>query len=222
MAKKKEEAPAEPKVSQLPLPATDTPVVIDLPDGQKLVIGQLASGSVIEVATWRGTGRPDSRTSRLMLGMSGGTVNPTTQQANIVEEVKPPAEGFAKVLAVLQTSIKVVAKQFEKLIQVIRGFSWQRINPVSAIEVVKERAKSSVSFVSKSEKSEDVSISVVRSSKIGSLDKINSSDDIEAWLDSVMAKAKKTRKKAAPQKKAVPKPKSSTKPRPKSTKSKKR
>jgi hypothetical protein len=27
-------------------------------------------GTVIEVATWRGTGRPDSRTNRLMLGMS--------------------------------------------------------------------------------------------------------------------------------------------------------
>jgi hypothetical protein len=59
-----------PKVSKLPLPATDSPLVIDLPDGQKLVIGKMSQGSVIEVATWRGTGRPDSRTSRLMLGMS--------------------------------------------------------------------------------------------------------------------------------------------------------
>jgi hypothetical protein len=59
-----------PKVSKLPLPVTDSPLVIDLPDGQKLVIGKMSQGSVIEVATWRGTGRPDSRTSRLMLGMS--------------------------------------------------------------------------------------------------------------------------------------------------------
>jgi hypothetical protein len=59
-----------PKVSKLPLPASDSPLVIDLPDGQKLVIGKMSQGSVIEVATWRGTGRPDSRTSRLMLGMS--------------------------------------------------------------------------------------------------------------------------------------------------------
>ena len=55
------------------LPATisdNPPLVIDLPDGQKLVIGELKPGIVIEVATWRGTGRPDSRTNRIMLGVS--------------------------------------------------------------------------------------------------------------------------------------------------------
>ena len=35
----------------------------------------MTQGSVIEVATWRGVGRPDSRTSRLMLGMGSGNVN---------------------------------------------------------------------------------------------------------------------------------------------------
>lgn len=45
-------------------------MVIDLPDGQKIVLGKLSPGSVIEVATWRGTGRPDSRTNRFMLGVS--------------------------------------------------------------------------------------------------------------------------------------------------------
>ena len=54
-------------LSRLPMPPSDSPLVIDLPDGQKLVLGNMAAGSVIEVATWRGTGRPDSRTSRLML-----------------------------------------------------------------------------------------------------------------------------------------------------------
>lgn len=46
------------------------PLVVDLPDGQKLVVGNLESGTVIEVATWRGTGRPDSRTNRMMIGLS--------------------------------------------------------------------------------------------------------------------------------------------------------
>ena len=41
-----------------PITETQPPLVIDLPDGQKLVVGNLAAGSVIEVATWRGTGRP--------------------------------------------------------------------------------------------------------------------------------------------------------------------
>ncbi|MEY2823085.1 MAG: hypothetical protein RLZZ485_721, partial [Actinomycetota bacterium] len=69
MAKKKIEA-QEPAISTIPLPSQDSPLVIDLPDGQKLVVGNIAQGTVIEVATWRGTGRPDSRTNRLMLGVS--------------------------------------------------------------------------------------------------------------------------------------------------------
>lgn len=56
--------------SALPIPSSDAPLVIDLPDGQKIVLGRISSGAVIEVATWRGTGRPDSRTNRIMLGMS--------------------------------------------------------------------------------------------------------------------------------------------------------
>lgn len=62
-----------PTISNIPIAVSDNPVVIDLPDGQKLVLGKLSAGSVIEVATWRGTGRPDSRTNRLMLGMSDGS-----------------------------------------------------------------------------------------------------------------------------------------------------
>ena len=69
MARKREEA-AAPVVTSLPLPSSDSVLVIDLPDGQKLLGGKMSHGTVIEVATWRGTGRPDSRTNRLMLGMS--------------------------------------------------------------------------------------------------------------------------------------------------------
>lgn len=69
MAKKKQVA-TEPVISNIPIPASDNPMVIDLPDGQKIVLGKLSPGSVIEVATWRGTGRPDSRTNRFMLGVS--------------------------------------------------------------------------------------------------------------------------------------------------------
>lgn len=69
MAKKNQPA-KEPTISEIPIPASDNPMVIDLPDGQKIVLNKLAPGSVIEVATWRGTGRPDSRTNRFMLGVS--------------------------------------------------------------------------------------------------------------------------------------------------------
>jgi len=117
MAKKKPEAPQPAKVSQLPLPISDSPLVIDLPDGQKLVIGKMAEGSVIEVATWRGTGRPDSRTSRLMLGMSPGNISTdgaeATGYASGAKSDKK-AEGVAKYLeiakGVLITCLNLVKK----------------------------------------------------------------------------------------------------------------
>jgi hypothetical protein len=47
----------------------EVPFVVDLPDGQKLLVGELPEGTVIEVAAWRGTSKPDSRTTRLLLGV---------------------------------------------------------------------------------------------------------------------------------------------------------
>jgi hypothetical protein len=79
-----------PTITNIPIAVSDNPVVIDLPDGQKLVLGKLNAGSVIEVATWRGTGRPDSRTNRLMLGMSDTTPisNENTQPVEVKEAKK--------------------------------------------------------------------------------------------------------------------------------------
>jgi hypothetical protein len=87
MARKNEENSA-PVVTSLPLPSSDSVLVIDLPDGQKLLVGKMNHGTVIEVATWRGTGRPDSRTNRLMLGMSSsdsdGQVNSQDSEEDMV------------------------------------------------------------------------------------------------------------------------------------------
>ena len=52
----------------VPTKPGDPTLIVDLPDGQKLIVGAIEPGTVIEVATWRGTGRPDSRTNRLLLG----------------------------------------------------------------------------------------------------------------------------------------------------------
>jgi hypothetical protein len=70
--------------TELPLANRDEqpPLVVDLPEGQKLVVGKLEEGTVIEVASWKGTGRPDSRTSRLMLGITRDELDPE------IEEVK--------------------------------------------------------------------------------------------------------------------------------------
>jgi hypothetical protein len=87
---KKKVTKMNPTITNIPIAVSDNPVVIDLPDGQKLVLGKLNAGSVIEVATWRGTGRPDSRTNRLMLGMSDTTPisNENTQPVEVKEAKK--------------------------------------------------------------------------------------------------------------------------------------
>ena len=95
-----------PKVSKLPLPVTDSPLVIDLPDGQKLVIGRMSQGSVIEVATWRGTGRPDSRTSRLMLGVSSNAskdaMNEDDSESSEVAKPVAPESGVERYVFLTQ------------------------------------------------------------------------------------------------------------------------
>jgi hypothetical protein len=96
---KKSQVPPAPEMTALPMTGGDSPLVIDLPDGQKLVVGNLAAGSVIEVATWRGTGRPDSRTSRLMLGMSSAQDKPAESAPG---EAKKDSSIVAKVLGALR------------------------------------------------------------------------------------------------------------------------
>jgi hypothetical protein len=103
---KKSQVPPTPEMTALPMTGGDSPLVIDLPDGQKLVVGNLAAGSVIEVATWRGTGRPDSRTSRLMLGMSSAQEKPA-DAAGVTgasaSEAKKDASFVSKILGAVRT-----------------------------------------------------------------------------------------------------------------------
>lgn len=119
MAKKKAES-AAPKVTNLPLPISDTPLVIDLPDGQKIVIGKMQTGSVIEVATWRGTGRPDSRTNRLMMGMNSGAPAPAVtdspQESASAQASATPTDWKSKIVAVAKNSLKKTLDLINKLI----------------------------------------------------------------------------------------------------------
>lgn len=71
----------------------DPSLVVDLPDGQKIIVGELPEGTIIEVATWRGTGRPDSRANRLLLGVGSSQgftppeSNPKSQPVSKKSEV---------------------------------------------------------------------------------------------------------------------------------------
>jgi hypothetical protein len=82
--------PAQAKVSKIPVELNEVPLVIDLPDGQKIILGKMQNGAVIEVATWHGTGRPDSRTNRFMIGMTNGD---SASPAQVDSKDAAPSEG---------------------------------------------------------------------------------------------------------------------------------
>jgi hypothetical protein len=166
-----------PKVSKLPLPVTDSPLVIDLPDGQKLVIGKMSQGSVIEVATWRGTGRPDSRTSRLMLGMS------STQSADAMEkddgdqtDAKPvaPESGIDRYI--------FLAKQFVVKI-------WTMIKPVllkvtpATKKLISALQRRGLPKIKLSRKAKAPTVSVVTAVE---------NSEIDAWLNKITEKAERS------------------------------
>lgn len=105
----------------LPLAAAheNPPLVVDLPEGQKLVVGNLDPGTVIEVATWRGTGRPDSRTNRLMLGVS------TNEEENIPRTRSlPPVESVRQIERPVEQFSQPTAQQPERT-----GVIYSNLNP---------------------------------------------------------------------------------------------
>lgn len=77
----------------------DPSLIVDLPDGQKLIVGELPEGTIIEVATWRGTGRPDSRANRLLLGVGSASsfAAPAEEPKSKVKVSKKPVEVEAEI-----------------------------------------------------------------------------------------------------------------------------
>jgi len=158
MAKKNQTATA-PEVSKLPMKQDESPLVIDLPDGQKLVVGRMENGSVIEVATWRGTGRPDSRTSRLMLGMSSSATAPAdTSQAE-------PAKANSK-----PDALAVVKATASKVFSLVKQIP---LTPLTKKVQAKFSKKSDKPFIK----------------TVANESKPRESDDVEDWLNSILAKS---------------------------------
>jgi hypothetical protein len=175
MAKKDNEVTEKPRVTHIPLPISDSALVIDLPDGQKLVVGKMTHGTVIEVATWRGTGRPDSRTNRMMLGMSNSEIETQIQEEEQRQAAINPggwrarllkAQGIALALAVKAKSIAL-------------GFLSKR--PKDQSQVAPTEKSSSLGKLSFARKSEEIE---------------GPDDDIQAWLDKVTARSIQKKNKA--------------------------
>ena len=167
-----------PKVSKLPLPATDSPLVIDLPDGQKLVIGKMSQGSVIEVATWRGTGRPDSRTSRLMLGMSSNA--PADAMDKDESEPQAPAAPVAPESGV-ERYIFLTQQFLLKLWRVIKP-QIMKVTPATKKLITKLQSKG-LPKIKLSRKPKAPKVSVVTPTE---------NSEIDAWLNKITEKAERS------------------------------
>jgi hypothetical protein len=194
---KSEAAPATNPEAASPI-TPDQPLVIDLPDGQKLVVGNMVAGSVIEVATWRGTGRPDSRTSRLMLGMSPGSITPTVVKAEEGPAApQTPKDRFAALLNSLRTFPKNL---FIK-------------NQNSAAKPVAQKPDDapSVSLSLKSDEPKSKKAHfldfLIRSSHEqaketqSKQDRVQEQVEIDQWLESIRAKSAASSKSSTPAKK---------------------
>jgi hypothetical protein len=165
-----------PKVTSLPLPISDTPLVIDLPDGQKIVIGKMQPGSVIEVATWRGTGRPDSRTNRLMMGMNNG------DSANPASDVEKKTES---------TNVSQSADWKSKAIFIAKQLATQAQNVISQVSLQLKKRK-------------PIAAKIQPASQESASD-LASASEVDEWLQKVLERSEKRTAKALEQKASAPK-----------------
>lgn len=58
----------EPK---FPAPLEGYAATVELPEGHHVTIGELTPGTIVEVATWEGTGKPDQTTRRFLISADG-------------------------------------------------------------------------------------------------------------------------------------------------------
>lgn len=168
--RKPSEQTSEATVSSIPVPPADSALVIDLPEGQKLVLGKMDEGTVIEVATWRGTGRPDSRTNRLMLGVSFGGSAETVNQSeeNSINDLSLQQ----KIKFRLRSAIVSVSPHLKEIFRKAVGITITKLK--------------SINFRKKSTKNEDGS--VLLSPQINS--SLEDDIDIDKWLETVRSRSR--------------------------------
>lgn len=170
--------------------------MIDLPDGQKIVVGKMTQGSVIEVATWRGVGRPDSRTSRLMLGMGSGNVNEESDgdQSQQPGPARPPVsrkpQGFAGVVFTIQMFIKNFSRinwsaTFKALIQSLTAKKSKKVKAPSA-----SSTDSPSSFTSDRAAGEQSGAQLITPAI--TVSPVSEDAEIEAWLNKITEKASRS------------------------------
>ena len=63
---------------------------VELPEGHQLILGELPPGTVVEVATWQGVGRPDDSANRFLLTADGpGLKKRRIRESQAIENSEP-------------------------------------------------------------------------------------------------------------------------------------
>jgi hypothetical protein len=78
----------EPK---FPAPLEGYAATVELPEGHHVTIGELTPGTIVEVATWDGTGKPDETTKRFLISADGTGLSRRTGSEQPQVENKPQA-----------------------------------------------------------------------------------------------------------------------------------
>lgn len=77
----------EPK---FPAPLEGYAATVELPEGHHVTIGELTPGTIVEVATWNGTGKPDESTKRFLISADGtGLSRRSSGSVEQIEQKQP-------------------------------------------------------------------------------------------------------------------------------------
>ena len=124
-------------------------MTVDLPHDQKLTFGNLKPNTIVEIATWQGTGAPNEASVRMLIGAS---LQPTDDNVEIVGQVPKDI-----VIPEVQASPEVKAQETaapSKEKTRFPGFSkkvappeteYQKINPELSWVLIREAQKMGVS-----------------------------------------------------------------------------
>lgn len=86
-------------------------LTIDLPHNQKLTIGQLKPDTIVEIATWKGSGAPDENSVRMLIGAS--LQNGAEMAAENEAAAAVVAEAVAEVIEAVTPNIPEIAAEVE-------------------------------------------------------------------------------------------------------------
>ena len=81
---------------------------VELPEGHQLIIGEMPPGTVVEVATWQGVGRPDESANRFLITTDGPGLRKRelegTQQENEKNLPDPKLASMANLASLVKNS----------------------------------------------------------------------------------------------------------------------